>query len=274
MVKEIWRAKTFAWYWLHFWKDPARPTREELKFIKSFTSRLKKKRKKIEVLILGSTLEYRELMKKLKIKPTVVDFSLKNYQILSQKIKYPYQKEENFVLADWRTMKLEKKFDLILAEASLNMVEKKSLEKLLKNIAFYLKENGYFLSKTWIRYSNKRPNLISFIYKHQKRIKRTSFYQTTAPLFYLYFYDFKKDRYLFTDLWQGVQQLFQKGIIDKKILLSLKKLGLDRFSTAFFMPEKKWLEKKFRKYFKLKQVKIFKYWLNKYFPTYILIKKT
>jgi len=273
MTKEIWQPNNFAEIWLRYWIPPAKPTKPELIFIKKMVCELKKKNKNIDILILGSTIEYRDLMIRLGIKATIVDFSQKNYRIMSKSMKYKFQGKEKFVLGDWRQMNLDKQFDLILADASLNMLDKKLFKKLIKNINRHLKQDGYFLSKTWIRYSDKKPNLISFIDHNRKRIKNTSFYEAAAPIFELYFYNFKKDCFIFRDIWKGIKGLYEKGIVGRKEFNQCNRLGFDKFESQFFMPKKDWIEKEFRKYWNIKTIKIFDFWLNKYFPIYVLKKK-
>ena len=111
MKKVNWQP-TKAEYW-HKLPAPARPWLSEVAWFEKYALE-KKSQGKLDVLILGSTVEFRSMLHKYGMNVHVVDFSKEFYNILTetQKDKLEYTGEEKFYEENWLTMDLEKEFDM------------------------------------------------------------------------------------------------------------------------------------------------------------------
>jgi len=129
---------------------PARPSTEELKYLEE---KIKKLGKDINVLILGSTIEYRSLCKKLNILPYVADFDESIYKVLTS-----YSKEdfpgEHFMEVDWLDIDDENKYDVILGHRGPNVIGRDMLGRFFHRLHRSLKPGGNFYSKGNVKFEN------------------------------------------------------------------------------------------------------------------------
>lgn len=264
----------FAKRWVKYWTEPARPTRSELKFIRSILQKQLKKNADLRVLVLGSTSEYRDMLIALKIrKPVIVDFNVDNYRILSDAMGYKskYAATERFVEDDWITMKLKEKFDIIMGDAAINVLSKKDCARFLKNIARHLQPGGSFIAKTWVRFSDRPPYTGKQIVKRfRKLIKRADFLRCVTQLFYLVDYDYKREYCRLSKMHERLKDLYSKKEITKKEWDYARMLGSNLTPFKFFCPRQQWLEQAIKKYFKIKQRSYSDFYYSRYHPTYIL----
>lgn len=265
-----WKRK-FAELWLNNWLAPPRPTPQELSFTKQYLKQLKQQKPDLQVLILGSTSEWRDLLIDLNISPTIVDFNQENYHILAHAMKHKksYPKHEKFICADWTTMKLNKKFDLIMSEASLNVVPPKDLNKLLKNISFHLNKESVLLHKTWRRFNNHRPNIAYHLKKYKVKSNINTWLYLTHILINLYIYDFKNDYSPAKYRFALVKKLYQEEKITKAQFTHIANLDTPDTKFRLSMPLVSVLKKKLQPYFKTNQVFITQELYSKYHPIYI-----
>jgi SAM-dependent methyltransferase len=182
-----------SWDYAKLWDKfpvPARPSKEELSYLKKELSRLKEPK----VLILGSTIEYRSLCKKLGIFPYVADFDKSHYDILTSysKEKFP---SEHFIKIDWLKLNESNKYDAILGHRAFNVIGKRVVRKFFENMYHALKPGGVFYCKGNIIYKKQKGSLLSLIKKYNS--KRRNNY----PLFSyieveLYFHCADKNSYI------------------------------------------------------------------------------
>lgn len=270
--KTIWRTE-FARAWVKYWVPPARPTPSELKKTRELIVAYRKKHPDASVLILGSTSEYRDMMVELGIIPTIVDFSNENFRILSGAMKYRRVRQK-LVIADWRTMRLGKKFDIILGEAAINVVPKPDWEKFLSSVTRHLKAGGLYIAKTWIRPSNTLPKITpALIRRWRKQIPKTNFLAIAKGALYLAVYDLRRDRAFMRDLYPFIKNLFHRGAITKSEWMAYHRLGTEHTPFSFVFPLRKDLERRYRHHFRIKAVRFCPYYLRQYHPLYVLTTK-
>lgn len=125
---------------------PGTPSLSEQKIYEKYVKKLSG-RNGVKALILGSTPELRDLCQKHNVKYICVDYEPKNFQILKNKMKY--RGEEKLVTADWRTMNLSEKFDLVLGDIAFAMVPYSDLDKILNRLQKILKASGLIVQRTY-----------------------------------------------------------------------------------------------------------------------------
>lgn len=142
---------TKAEYW-HKLSAPARPWSSEVDWFEKYTLDKKKEGKK-DVLILGSTVEFRSMLHKNEMNVHVADFSKEFYKILSetQEDRLEHTGEEEFYEANWLTMDLGKKFDLIFGDWVPGVLHTKEYDIFYKQIEKHLKEDGLFIGRECLR---------------------------------------------------------------------------------------------------------------------------
>ena len=128
---------------------PQRPSKQELKIIKNLLKKLSGKliKKRLNILVLGSTPEYRKLLSKFRnINVTCVDFSSAMYRGMTAAIGYK-PKREILVEENWVDINFHNKFDLVLGHLVLGNVPHKYQKQFLKNIKNTLKPNACFITR-------------------------------------------------------------------------------------------------------------------------------
>ncbi|MDD2646995.1 MAG: methyltransferase domain-containing protein [Patescibacteria group bacterium] len=147
----IWERQRADW-WAYFWggaKAPWRPTKKEVLFFKNFIKRLLKERERLEILILGSTPEFRDMLFGMRgVKVTLIDLNLTAKKGMD-KLCRASNKREKLVMGDWLKMNHLfpfHYFDVIVNDEGFENIDVKKHTLLFKNIHDILKRDGYFLS--------------------------------------------------------------------------------------------------------------------------------
>ncbi|MFC1753955.1 hypothetical protein ACFL96_11295 [Thermoproteota archaeon] len=259
----------FAKLWGNF-KPPVRPSRYDLAVLREYLDKkIKKKGKKVRVLILGSTPEFRDVVLRRKLVPYVVDYHKDNYIAMGTLRKY--KGKEIHIHQDWRKLKLKEKFDLVFAEASLNMLKKKEVPVVLKRVNSLLEEDGLFLSKTWLK-TEKKLTMDYIIKLYRKKYRHMKFKFAMSNLNYSFScgkgtsVNTKKEFF-------RMKKLYEKGILTKAEFDSYCNLGYEVSNLDIFMPLKKWFDSTARKYMKIKKIIYPKPIGPSKMPIYVLGKK-
>lgn len=140
---------TATWSYSEIWKQfpiPARPDTEELSLEEAAMKECGKSPSDIKLMILGSTIEYRSLAKKLGISPVVVDFSKQNFDILSSYAEETFE-NENFVESDWLEVEYTNQFDFICGHRPFNVVRHDQVEILFTKMYSALQPGGTFFCR-------------------------------------------------------------------------------------------------------------------------------
>jgi len=142
-----------SWDYAQIWNKfpvPARPSKGELQFLEKEIASSPHD----NVLILGSTIEYRSLCKRLSVKPDVADFERSHYEILTGYAEEDFD-NENFLEVDWLEIADKNKYDVIIGHRPINVIGKEALEKFFKRMHDALKPGGVFYCKGNILYEDE-----------------------------------------------------------------------------------------------------------------------
>ncbi|MDO8582302.1 MAG: class I SAM-dependent methyltransferase [bacterium] len=251
--KEYTWAKAKAKDWKNY-LPPTRPSISELAVIEEYFVDLVKSnpRKKYTLAILGCTVEFRSLVHKYGMEVTIIDFSKLHFEILSEQFM-TYKGEEKFLEMDWRKMKSGIKFDFILGDLVVNMLDNENRELMLKNIHNMLAENGLAILRSWIEPKEKLLNFESVLKFVRKKYPNVNFYTSTAG----YVYPAYINNSEFGDVGKLKNDL--EDLKKKKLITSAEyNYWRDRLKyeiKGVAVPKLKVLNKQFSKYFKIKKMK-------------------
>ncbi len=151
-----------SWDYADIWDKfpvPARPSREELNYLEK---EILAKGNNVNVLILGSTIEYRSLVKKLGISATVVDFSRSIYTTLT---KYSHESfdHETFVELDWLEVDYVDAYDVILGHRIFNVIGKGVVQNMFERMYAALKAGGVYYCKGNVQFTNESDKLDALV---------------------------------------------------------------------------------------------------------------
>lgn len=262
-----WIKNSFAWKWVKYWRQPTRPIDQELGYIKGLLLKMMQKGAKPQVMILGSTSEYRDLLIDLGLRGTIVDFSKENYHILSQKMKHRdhYQNYEYFVKQPWQKIKIDRKFNLVLGHFVLGINPLNQWSIILKNVKRQLKNNGAFLTTSWVRLNNEKSNLKQVVNEYKKKWEeKYSLWEAMTTKIYLTAYNLAKEYMAYEDLCKVIEEGYKQGLISQKDYKYYLNCGFKEFDFKLVIPLQKKALELFNKYFP--EVKIIYF---KDYPSYL-----
>jgi SAM-dependent methyltransferase len=163
-----------TWSYAELWDKypiPARPDSEELDIEEKTIRGTQKNLKDLNLMILGSTIEYRSLAKKLGTTPYVVDFARGNFDSLTSYSSERFE-NEHFVEEDWLKIKFTNFFDFILGHRPFNVIRHDQVGELFKRMYLSLKNGGIFFCRGNVRFKEDRDRLDEIIEKWGKSKNR------------------------------------------------------------------------------------------------------
>lgn len=182
--KQFTWAKAKAMDWKNY-LPPTRPSISELAVIeKYFVELINLNPKKIfKLAILGCTVEYRSLAHKYGMNVTLIDVSELHCKILSKQ-PMTYTGVETFLSLDWRKMEIKEKFDIVLGDLVVNMLNTVDRDSLLKNVSSILAPDGVFISRNWIKTNDGLSDFASVVNFVREKYPNVNFYTATAGFVY------------------------------------------------------------------------------------------
>ena len=240
--------------------SPGAPSLGECKVIEKFIAQKKKKSK---ILILGATPRYRDLAHRLKAEVTCVDISLNMLQSMISLMRNKNKAEEEiWVRSDWLKMPLaENYWDFVLGDLVICNVPYKLWNKFFKKIKEILSPNGFFITRVFRMYKSvkdKKKVFLNILKKFRGKIEYKNIYYLLWEL-NLAVYDSKTHQRSTTLIHkiasQAIKNLSDKSL--KKDLNQLVKKLKDVIPPGkiWYGTDKKDLERKFKKFFKIVTIK-------------------
>lgn len=255
--------------------SPGRPSRQEVKIFEKLFCQVTKN-KPSNALILGSTPELRDIVLKNKSEVTAVDISLDALIKLRYLMKQNWE-NEILIRDNWLHMPIKSNYykivlgDLILANLFL-----KDWDNLLIRLREVISKGGYFILREHLAPPlAKIRNQIDIVFDRCLKQKEHS---NTFFCNFLYLTCHKYDKSYSADI---ARSLLNKYLQDKvrtkefkKLLENLKIYQCWGNKKWFMLPQKS-LERKFSKYFIIKDRYFGKdHFLSEYYPIYLLkVKK-
>lgn len=257
---------------------PSRPTVSELTVYLEYVHRLmEKKKRRLRMLVLGSTPEFRDWGFEENMEVWVMDANLDYHNTINREIRHKCiieneEYKETVICGFWQDMDFIDMFDIIIGDLAIGNIPPHRLEDFLSRVKIALREDGLFLGKSFFvprdykgvdfeelmaNYYNGAPyNPYSLL----------SFHLTMCCLDENNMLDFKKQ-------YDFLQGLHEKGIVKKETLSYFENVGWDNaMKFKFYCPNVWEYEALVNKYFSIVAVEYGKDIYSPYFPLYIITK--
>lgn len=128
---------------------PSRPTVSELtvyeKWAKIVQNNLSRK---LKLLVLGSTPEFRDWGYENNFDITVIDCNQDYYEEVSREIRHKCIKE-NLIIKRWQDMDFSDEYDIIIGDLAIGNIPPENLEDFIKRVSKALTPEGLFLGKSF-----------------------------------------------------------------------------------------------------------------------------
>jgi ubiquinone/menaquinone biosynthesis C-methylase UbiE len=246
------------------WKDfkpPLRPSKGELKIYDEYLKKVNPEKKRLSVLMFGSTPELRDLLSHHKLIVTIVDANPEMVRLMSKLVRKK-NKSEKVIIGNWLDLDFDdNSFDFAVGDQVLNNVDIKDWPKMLGGIKRVLRPGGYFLSDCMINPYNNLLTVKNF-YTHYSKNKKwykncENAYLKLYNLAYtdsLFWYPDKQ--YMIWPSFETIKDAFEKNgisVFDKELEKIIFKI---HGKFLVYSPNRKDFENILSQYFKIISSKI------------------
>lgn len=229
---------------------PSRPFSGDLEVYKQLIKKYRNHDSLTKILILGATPELRDLASRFYTKMTVVDVNKNMVESLTTLRRY--RTPEKVVIQPWQKFTCEEKQDIVLGDASLNMLNQSDIPRVIQKVSQALKSKGYFFHRTLLYSPKKNIKLMKVIKDWRDRkiyigdarwlIEMYSRCKSYNPLTQI------DDRAVFIE---NIKKLYFEGLITKA---EFNKFGRYDDKVKMTILEKAKWEYYFSQHFKIKKI--------------------
>lgn len=254
---------------------PSRPSISELNIYVNVIRELQNKlKRKLDILILGSTTEFRDLAYEENMNITVMDYSKEYYDGISLNLKHKsLMKSENLIISKWEDMNFNEGFDVIIGDSSIGNVPKDRLEDFIMRISRALRKKGLFLGKSYFLPSNYQKRSTEEIVKEY--IDNYSYLNPFSYMIYDLAVSSLDDNLInFKKIYNNLLELKERKLISNEILNCFKGVKLlSDIKFQYNVPKKEYYEQLIEKYMYIEKILYATEIYSNNFPLYIIRKK-
>lgn len=254
---------------------PSRPSVSELSIYTEVAHKLQDKlKRKLDILILGSTTEFRDWAYEENFNITVIDANYEYYKEISKYLKHKdIMNIEKVVVCKWEDMDFENDFDIILGDSAIGNIPKDKLEIFIERVEKALRNYGLFLGKSYFipnNYIKILPQEIARNYSLTKSYDNPY----SCMIFDLVMYSINMDNMIdFDVLYSELLKLRNSNLIDDETLKKFDEIKvLAQINLKFHVPTINEYESLIKEYFNIKEIKYGLDIYSKNFPLYIIEK--
>jgi len=164
-----------------------------------------------------------------------------------------YIGEEKFLMMDWKKMQTEERYDIVLGDLVVNMLNTADRDSLLKNVSEILAKDGVSILRNWIKLDNQPSDFISTVKLVREKYPHVNFYTATAGFAYTAYIDDTE----FTDV-QKLKRDLENLVAEKLVSDKEYEYWRDRLKfevKGISAPAMDSLNEQLSKYFKIDSIK-------------------
>lgn len=252
---------------------PSRPTISELAVYTKWVRIVQKNiNRKIKLLILGSTPEFRDWGYENNFDITIIDCNRDYYENISREIRHKDIKEK-LICKKWQDLDYDGEFDVIIGDLVIGNIPPCELEDFISKISKALSKNGLFLGKSFFHIKGYVP------LSPEKLVE--NYYNDIPWHPYSYFvYDLsiycKDDNNLlsFPKQYKILEDLNKTGLLKDETFEFFKNVGWDKeMKFLFHIPNLEYYENLLEKYMHIYAIEYANEIYSPNFPLHIVIRK-
>lgn len=267
-----------ALVWTHM-VGPSRPTISELSVYTKYAHILMQaKKRRLKLLVLGSTPEFRDWGFEENMEVTVMDCNLDYHNAISREIRHKSildgsQGAEKLLCEKWQNLHAKNEYDIIIGDLAIGNIPPNELEDFLHKVSVALTDDGLFLGKSFFvpkNYKTLHP---------RELIKRyydgPPYHPYSALSFDLTIYSLDENYMLsFQRQYHELEMLFSEGLIKPETMSYFDNVGWNHdMKFEFYVPPVELYEGLLNKYMNIYCVEYGQDIYSPNFPLYITTKK-
>jgi ubiquinone/menaquinone biosynthesis C-methylase UbiE len=230
--------KELAKIWTNY-LPPCRPSFSEMTIYARYLRKIQNKHphRKLNLLILGSTSEFRDWGYEENLNVTVIDKSEEYHNQIKWEMKHK-NVHERFVHQQWQNMNFKDEFDLIVGDLAIGNLKKEEISHFLKNIQKALKEDGFFMTKSFFRKDDYPIKRLDRIFSEYVK-NNLNFHPFPLLIYDITLSCMDKDSGIlnFSHQYNEIYKLYKSGLIDKNLLDTFSNLGWEsNMKFEFYIP--------------------------------------
>lgn len=265
-----WGIKKAKAYWNFV--PPARPSSSELCICTSHLRKIQKRlNRKVDLLVLGSTTEFRDWGFEQYLNVSVIDYS-RVYHNEVNKTRRHGNRNEKLIYQRWQDMKFFNHFDIIAGDSVIFNLNKADTDIVLKNIYQALRKRGIFITKSVFK-GDKKVGDIESIFKNY--YEKYSHYNPVTSVLYdlnMCYRDNKNETVNYCQIFEHIKSLYASRKINKDTFNVFKQYRWYEFDFNLYIPTFESWENSIIKYFKQYKKLYSDDLYSKDMPLYILQK--
>lgn len=254
---------------------PSRPSIAEMAYYAQWAERYRKSvRRRLRMLVLGSTPEFRDWGYEEYAEVTVVDRSIEYHRTISREMRHKGARE-TLVVSRWEDMSFDGEFDVVIGDLALGNVERDRFEEFIARVAAALRPKGLFMGKSFIwtkDMTQESPeSIVLDYYANAGGIHPYTFINHRLGFSCL---DRGTQMIRFADMYHSLNDLKEKGIAHDDVMGVFGELGWSaEMIASFFAPTKEDLLRAADSYFVLREFGGVRQVYSNLFPTYVFERK-
>ncbi len=216
--------KKLAQIWINY-VPPARPSYAELCIYTEYLREIQKSlKRRVELLILGSTAEFRDWGFEQFLNVTVIDYSYDYYLESGRGTKHK-NLNERMVHKRWQDMDFENKFDVIIGDMVIGNLPPHDVQNFLERASQALTKNGLFMTKSVFKNGKKTPNIEELLKDYYSL--HSHHHPLTKMLYGLLLTcrDPHQELLNFQKLWGKLEKAHKSGFLKSETMEIFSKLG-------------------------------------------------
>lgn len=226
---------------------PSRPTISELAVYTKYAHLLmNNKGRRLNLLVLGSTPEFRDWGYEENMHVSVIDSNLDYHVAISRELRHKcivYNNTEKLYIKRWEDMDFEDEFDIIIGDLAIGNVIPAELPNFIKKVSLALKSDGLFLGKSFFVPDNYSPITPKELVERYNA-NYSQYHPYSCLAFDLTMYCINSNHLLdFNYQYNVLKQTYEDGYLKKETFDYFKDVGWDndmkfKFhvpSTSYFL---------------------------------------
>ena len=254
---------------------PLIPSTSEINIYTEIANKLREKlKRKLDILILGATVEFRDWAYEENFNVTVIDKNYEYYKEISDYLRHKnISNTENVIISKWEDMNFENEFDIIIGDLTLGFLQKNKLELFIQKINNSLRNNGLFLGKNFLIPNNYNKVSLEEIAENFNLFK--SYYNPISYMIYdLVIHSVNYNNLIdFRLLYNELLKLKDKNLINDEVLKKFEIIKLEsQIDLEYNVPTIDEYETLIKKYLNIREIRYGLDIYSKNFPLYIIEK--